>query len=244
MAPCAGVARAGVAAEERQHGSHLRPHPHRETIEGSIGIYISRSTRSGIERGASRCVTISINLPFVEIQYLAQSRAKRNQPIIRSKCSLYEDMCSTLNRLQTPRWADTTRIGSALHPTRHTEHGLATHGPAPGAHCRRPARTVDGRCTRRALLPRCRACDPLARPPIRRHLHARGGVGLRGTMQGGVARRGELGRQPGHAPAQRGRSRRHPARQRRCLKCLMISAPSFRPARLCGGARGRTSAAS
>ena len=112
----------------------------------------------------------------------------------------------------------------------------------PGAHCRRPARTVDGRCTRRSLLPRCRARDPLARAPIRRHLHARGGVGLRGTMQGGVARRGELGRQPGHAPAQRGRSRRHPARQRRCLKCLMISAPRARPARLCGGARGRTSA--
>ena len=110
------------------------------------------------------------------------------------------------------------------------------------AHRRRPARTVYGSCTRRALLPRCRARDPLARAPIRRHLHARGGVGLRGTMQGGVARRGELGRQPGHAPAQRGRSRRHPARQRRCLKCLMISAPSFRPARLCGGARGRTSA--
>ena len=70
------VPRARVAAEEQLaacsqphgNGSHLRPHPRRETIEESIGIYSSCSTRSDIEREASVCVTISIYLLSLEIQ--------------------------------------------------------------------------------------------------------------------------------------------------------------------------------
>ena len=57
-------------SSQPQHGSgsRSRPHPRRETIEESIGIYSSCSTRSDIERGASVCVTISIYLLSLEIQ--------------------------------------------------------------------------------------------------------------------------------------------------------------------------------
>ena len=226
------------------NGSHLRPHPRRETIEGSIGIYTSRSTRSGIERGAIAGVLQSrLISPLLWRFNLAQSRVKRSQPIIRSKWSLYEDMCSTLNRLKTPRWADTTRVGSALHPTLHgTRPRHARPGPAPivgGPRERLTVAACAARCCPAATLAtRSRA------PPSAGTCTREAGWDSEGRCRegGGVARRGELGRQPGHAPAQRGRSRRHPARQRRCLKCLMISAPRVRPARRCGGARGRTSA--
>ena len=57
-----------VSSQPHGNGSHLRPHPRRETIEESIGIYSSCSTRSDIERGASVCVTISIYLLSLEIQ--------------------------------------------------------------------------------------------------------------------------------------------------------------------------------
>ena len=46
--------------------------------------------------------TISLNLD--------RSRVKRSKPIIRSKRSAFEDVCSTLNRHKTPRWADTTAV--------------------------------------------------------------------------------------------------------------------------------------
>ena len=35
------------------NGSHLRPHPRRETIEESIGIYSVCSTRSDLEQGGA-----------------------------------------------------------------------------------------------------------------------------------------------------------------------------------------------
>ena len=66
---------------------------------------------------------------------LARSRLKRSQPIIRSKRSVYEDVCSTLNRLKTPRWADTVRVDSAQHGAGR----LVSHAAQPG---RSRARTV------------------------------------------------------------------------------------------------------
>ena len=98
------------------NGSHLRPNPRRETIEEPIGIYSSRSTRSDIERGgagALRSRLISRPRRY-NLAHLAQSRVTRRQPSIRSKSSAYEDVCSTLNRLKTPQWADTVRVGSAV----------------------------------------------------------------------------------------------------------------------------------
>ena len=76
---------------------------HAQTSNGTIGttLYLAVSPYVGD--------TISRDL--------ARSRVKRTPPIIRSKRSVYEDVCSTLNRLKTPRWADTARWASALHDT-------------------------------------------------------------------------------------------------------------------------------
>ena len=60
--------RVGESSQPHGNGSRSRPHPRRETIEESIGIYSSCSTRSDIEREASVCVTISIYLLSLEIQ--------------------------------------------------------------------------------------------------------------------------------------------------------------------------------
>ena len=120
-AVCPGpVLRPSRCSQPRGNGSHLRPNPRRETIQEPIGIYSSRSTRSDIERGGAGALRSRL-ISRPRRYYLARSRAisrvNRSQPIIRSKRSVYEDVCSTLNRLKTPRWADTTRVGSAPHPT-------------------------------------------------------------------------------------------------------------------------------
>jgi hypothetical protein len=118
-AVCPGpVLRPSRCSQPHGNGSHLRPNPRRETIEEPIGIYSSRSTRSDIERGGAGALRSRL-ISRPRRYYLARSRAisrvNRSQPIIRSKRSVYKDMCSTLNCLETPRWADTMRVGSALH---------------------------------------------------------------------------------------------------------------------------------
>ena len=120
-AVCPGpVLRPSRCSQPHGNGSHLRPNPRRETIEEPIGIYSSRSTRSDIEwggAGALRSRLISRTRRYDISRDLARSRVNRRQPIIRSKRSVYEDVCSTLNRLKIPRWADTARWASALHDT-------------------------------------------------------------------------------------------------------------------------------
>ena len=45
----------GVLAAARQHGSHSRPNPRRETIEEPIGIYSVYSTRSDSNKEERVC---------------------------------------------------------------------------------------------------------------------------------------------------------------------------------------------
>ena len=160
-AVCPGpVLRPSRCSQPRGNGSHLRPNPRRETIEEPIGIYSSRSTRSDIERGGAGALRSRL-ISRPRRYYLARSRAisrvNRSQPIIRSKRSVYEDVCSTLNRLKTPRWADTARWASALPD-------WLTHGSAgrTRASTTRPDRPAGARGHART----CESLVPLAtRPP-------------------------------------------------------------------------------
>ena len=159
MAPCAPGRCCGRVGGSQPHGngSHLRPNPRRETIEEPIGIYSSRSTRSDIEWGGAGALRSRLMISRPRRYDLARSRVNRSQPIIRSKRSVYEDVCSTLNRLKTPRWADTARWASALPD-------WLTHGSAgrTRASTTRPDRPAGARGHART----CESLVPLAsRPP-------------------------------------------------------------------------------